>query len=124
MSKIKNNITKYIFVEGNNRDNIFIAGPGRSGTTYLSRFLADNLKYRLIFEPFWNLHIKKDNIDDFFHHRFIEKNDTRYDNEILSVLSARYNIFKRTSYRHNGFGPFKGVIIKDICSNLFLEKIH
>lgn len=119
---IKHEIFSRMFMDsGKEEDFILVFGSGRSGTTWLADAICQIFEYRLIFEPFWHLHIEVDGVKDFFHHRYISITDNRYNNFIRYVLSGKYkNMRTNLNYK---FGPFKGRVIKDICANLFMEKI-
>lgn len=120
--RVRRELFSRIYIDkGKYEDAIFIAGSGRSGTTWLADTLAQIYNYRLIFEPFWHLHLKIDGQDDFFHHRYIQKDDDIYDGVIKDIIKGNYRNY-RTNYNYRP-GPFGGRVIKDICSNLFLNRI-
>ena len=126
LKSIKKRILGKLFLDiGSSKNIIFVAGPGRGGTTWLTSLIAKAFGYRQIFEPFWSLHLSADNIKDFFHHRFIPSDCSKYDDSIKFVLDAKYKTRSTFHVNHNFHpGPFHGRIIKDICSNLFLPRIH
>jgi hypothetical protein len=120
--RINNEIFSRIFFDkGKDKDAIYIAGAGRSGTTWLADMLSQFYNYRLIFEPFWHLHFKVEGINDFFHHRYIEPTDNSYDNYIEKVISGKFRNF--WTNKNTSPGPYDGRVIKEICSNLFIERI-
>lgn len=105
---------------GSENNCIFVAGSGRSGTTWLASILSEIYAYRILFEPFYSLHIQVDGINDFFHHRFIDNGESKYNKDIEFVLKGKYKM----KYRNPLFRTYKGRIVKDICANLFLHIIH
>jgi hypothetical protein len=120
--RIKREIFSRLYLDlGKEKDFILVLGSGRSGTTWLADAISQAFDYRLIFEPFWNLHIDVNGERDFFHHRYISTEDDMSDNHIKYVMSGKYkNMRTNMNYR---YGPFRGRVIKDICSSLFIEKI-
>lgn len=101
---------------------ILLAASGRSGTTWIGDYLSHVFGFRFVFEPFWKLHMRADGQDDFFHHRFIADDDGRYDEYIRTVLRGRYSA--RISNENYKIGWCHGRVIKDICANLFIPRIH
>lgn len=115
-------IFSHLFFENNGIDQcIIVAGSGRSGTTWLANLLSQIFNYRIIFEPFWHLHLKVDSTDDFFHHRYIDEDNDDYNPLIRYVLNGKYK--NKRPFMNYGIGPYDGRIIKEICANLFLDKI-
>jgi hypothetical protein len=106
---------------GKEDDFIFVSGSGRSGTTWFADALSQLFDYRLIFEPFWHLHIEVNGVKDFFHHRYISVKNNNYNNHLRYVISGKYKNVRTNM--HNRYGPYRGRVIKDICANLFIEKI-
>jgi hypothetical protein len=121
-NRMKREIFSRLYLDlGKEKDFILVFGSGRSGTTWLADAISQAFGYRLIFEPFWHLHIDVNGVRDSFHHRYISIEDNRYDNHIKYVMSGKYkNMRTNMNYR---CGPFRGRVIKDICANLFMEKI-
>ncbi|MCK4794003.1 MAG: sulfotransferase [Desulfobacteraceae bacterium] len=120
--RVKREIFSRLYLDsGKEKDFILVFGSGRGGTTWLADAISQAFAYRLIFEPFWHLHIEVDGIRDFFHHRYISIEDNSYNNHIKYVMSGKYkNMRTNMNYR---YGPYRGRVIKDICANLFMEKI-
>lgn len=120
--RLKREIFSRLYLDlGKEEDFILVFGSGRSGTTWLADVISQSFGYRLIFEPFWHLHIEVDGIKDFFHHRYISPRNNKHNVHIKYVMSGKYkNIHTNMNYQ---YGPYKGRVIKDICANLFIEKI-
>lgn len=126
MNKIVKKLRRAIFSRlyldiGSEKDLVLVLGAGRSGTTWLADLIAQTLAFRLIFEPFWHLHLKVDGVEDFFHHRYVQPEETKHDDAIRFVLSGEYR--KSRIIYNSRFGPYHGRVIKDICSSLMVEKI-
>jgi hypothetical protein len=107
---------------GGQEDCIFIAGSGRSGTTWIADTVAQIFDFRLVFEPFWHLHIERNGVPDFYHHRYISSCTDEFNLEISKVLDCK---FKNYNANMNfKYGPFHGRVIKDICANLYIDKLR
>lgn len=121
--QIKREVFSRFYLDGGGIDDaVLIAGSGRSGTTWLASMLSKKYNYRLIFEPFWNLHYEVKGQEDFFHHRYIPPGSgEEYSSYINEVLSGEYRS-EGTNSRNTHFF-YKGRIIKTICANLFLPVI-
>lgn len=126
-SELRRGVLRNVFARayidvGSVDDTIVLAGAGRSGTTWLAYLLAQRYGFRTVFEPFWHLHASVDGIEDFFHHRWIDADDPRYDREIRHVVSGRYR--NGLTNHHYSPGPYRGRVVKEICANLFLQRIR
>ena len=124
INKIKREIFSRVFIDRGGMDKIiYVAGGGRGGTTWLSDVLANLYTFRIIFEPFWRLHLEVDGKADYFHHAYIpQERAKKYRKEIEFVLSGNYrNYDTNANYK---FAAYKGRVVKDICSNAFLPAIH
>ena len=92
LKKSKRALSRYFFStfywdRGSDEDIIFVAGPGRSGTTWICSILAQVFNAREIFEPFFSLHLEADGIKDFFHHRYIPEWENKYNNHMEERIS-------------------------------------
>jgi len=118
--RIKNRIKKYsLDIDGGNKSTVFIAGMGRSGTTWLSELINYRQNYRDIFEPF--LPYKVEISSPFKYLHYLNPN---YEDEILSnsakmILSGKFKS-DWTDVNNQHILTFKR-IIKDIRTNLMLK---
>ncbi|MGH3089722.1 MAG: sulfotransferase [Rubrobacteraceae bacterium] len=108
----------YLDSGGDHRDAIFVAGSGRSGTTWLSNLINHENRYRYIFEPFdpEKVPLCKD---------FRRKQYLRPDDESEEYFEAAKKILvgalrHRWSDRFNRKVFAKRRLIKDIRANLLL----
>lgn len=115
---------KVYFDFGSADDVIIVAGSGRSGTSWLSRFVSRQYKYRPILEPFWNLHFNGEGKVDFYHnYPYIPSSDgEKYSDHIDRILAGNYR-FKGTDTL-KPFLFFWGRVIKAIAANLFLPVLR
>jgi hypothetical protein len=120
---IKRNFQEYfqrILIHiGSYRKTVFLAGTGRSGTTWLQEVINYNNAYRIMFEPFhskrvglikeWNYrqYLRSDNLDD----KFIKP--------ASAILSGkiRHEWIDRSNRKHVA----KKRLIKDIRAQLLLK---
>ena len=104
------------------RKAIFLAGVGRSGTTWISEVINYNNDYRYIFEPF---HPHKVPICRHFRYRqYLEPNNTdpRFIAPTNSILSGRIRTRWSESLNHKTLCDRR--LIKDIRANLLLGWLH
>ncbi|MFZ7127497.1 MAG: sulfotransferase [Desulfobacterales bacterium] len=97
---------------------IWIVGDGRSGTTWVSEMVNYSQKYRELFEPFHPFSIQ--NFEHFQLNQYLRPDELS--NELIPVL---HSIFSGRFYydRPEDRVPLmlhKGLIVKDIFSNLYL----
>lgn len=104
-----------------NINTIFLAGTGRSGTTWLAELINSKGDYRLMFEPF---HSKKvDMLKDWNYRQYI-----RPDDHNLKYLKPSRKILLG-KIRHPWIDSFSNThgnrrrIVKDIRANLFIRWI-
>lgn len=101
---------------------IFLVASGRSGTTWVGDFLSHVFRFRFVFEPFWHLHYAEDGTADFFHHRYIAPEDGRWDAKLRGVVDGSA---RPSTGNYNGkIGFCHGRVVKDICANLFIPRLH
>lgn len=108
----------YLDAGGDRRDTVFVAGSGRSGTTWLSELINHDNQYRYIFEPFHpeNVPVCKD---------FHRKQYLRLDDERRTYLDAAERILSgevrdRWADRFNRKLFARRRLVKDIRANLLL----
>lgn len=104
--------------KGDHRNSVFLAGSGRSGTTWLSELINHRGRYRYVFEPF-----NPKNVSDFRHFRskqYLRPDDRR--EEFLGparrVLTGE--IRDPWTDRFNRTFVARRRLIKDIRANLLL----
>ena len=116
-------LSNRLFVDlGDRHETVFLAGTGRSGTTWLQNILNYDNTFRVMFEPFhsrrvnlvsdWNYrqYLREDNGDK----QFLEPAQMILEGRIRNEWIDRFNR-KRIARRR---------LIKDIRSNLFLHWIR
>ncbi|HRV94917.1 MAG TPA: sulfotransferase domain-containing protein [Anaerolineae bacterium] len=112
----------YVDTNTNYRNSIFLAGTGRSGTTWVSDIINFKREYRYIFEPFYNAEVD-------LCRRFEEIQYLRPDNQDEYYLAAAKDILSGkirnqwTDQYHRSFISEKR-LIKDIRTNLMLKWIN
>ncbi len=118
--RIKNRIKKYsIDIDYSNKSTIFLAGMGRSGTTWLSELINHKQNYRDIFEPFLPYKVE---ISSAF--KYLQYLNPNYEDKILTnsaknILSGNFKS-DWTDVNNNHIITFKRMI-KDIRANLMLK---
>lgn len=112
----------YLDRGGGHTDTVFLAGSGRSGTTWLSDLINHRGEYRLIFEPFYPQRVGL--CGSFNLRQYLRANDDRV--EFLApareILSGR--IRSLWTDRSRGLRVFHRRLVKDIRANLFLYWMH
>jgi len=124
VKRIKNIILSELTHDLNSdyRNTIFLAGTGRSGTTWISKVINHRNEYRYMFEPF---HPYKVNICNHFRYRQYlrpENKEPRYLRTAEKILSGQINNYWIDSHNNKLFA--KKRLIKDIRANLMLKWIH
>ena len=126
LHKFRNYIEKlrsYFNIDSNNhRRTVFLAGTGRSGTTWIEEIINSRNEFRIMFEPF---HSKKvDLFSNWNYRQYIRCNDRRD-----KFLKPATTIF-RGEIEHKWIDMFKQEdssrkkrLIKDIRAQLFLKWI-
>ena len=119
--KIKIHSKFYINLDNNYENTIFLAGTGRSGTTWVSNIINYNNSYRYIFEPFHSYFV--DICKDFKYRQYLrpENNDEKYIEPARKILSGK--IKNKWVDRFNKKFLCKKRLIKDIRANLMLKWI-
>lgn len=103
-------------------DSIFLAGSGRSGTTWLSEIINYRNEYRYIFEPFYPG--KVDICKNFQRKQYLRPDDKRaeYLGPAQAILSGELR--NTWSDRFNRKHVARRRLIKDIRANLLLGWMH
>ena len=107
---------------GDHHSTLFVAGVGRSGTTWLSDILNFNNQYRLMFEPF---HAEKVSVCRRFRIRQYLRpanTDPYFLNAANTILDGRVRNAWIDSQNRKHFSRRR--IIKDIRANLLLGWLH
>lgn len=126
--RMEHNVTKrltslfYLDRGGDHTDTVFVAGSGRSGTTWLSDLINHRGEYRLIFEPFYRRRVGA--CANFNRRQYLRADDNReeYLASARDILSGRI----RSLWTDRSPGPrvFRRRLIKDIRANLLLHWMH
>jgi hypothetical protein len=124
LGKIRRKILSRVYIEFNsdNSNSIFLAGVGRSGTTWVSDIINYKNEYRYIFEPFHPHRV--DICREFRYRQYLRPENQGKDfiEPVKSILSGRI----RNSWTDKFNKKFicKKRLIKDIRANLLLGWIH
>lgn len=108
----------YVDLGGGPEDSIFLAGSGRSGTTWLSEIINHQNEYRYIFEPFNPSRVSI--CKDFHRKQYLRPDDEReeYLEPARTILSG--GLRSTWSDRFNRKHVARRRLIKDIRTNLLL----
>lgn len=112
----------YVDLNSSYKNSVFLAGTGRSGTTWVSSIINYNNEYRYIFEPFYS--DKVDAVKNFKYRQYIRP-DTQAKEFIepaRDILSGRVRS-KWTDEYNKKFLSSKR-LVKDIRANLLLSWLH
>ena len=104
------------------KNSIFLAGVGRSGTTWVADIINCNNDHRYIHEPFHPYRVKEARNFQYIHYLRPENRETRYLEPAKAVLSGR--IRNRWTDSDNKKIFARKRLIKDIRANLLLKWIH
>lgn len=108
----------YLDLGGDHHDAVFVAGSGRSGTTWISELANRRLGYRYVFEPFHPGEVPL--ARPFGYRRYIKPGESQPELQeaARSIVSGRVR-GPWTDRFHRRFVS-RGRLIKDIRANLFL----
>ena len=103
------------------RKSIFVAGSGRSGTTWLQEIINYHNEYRVMFEPFYPQ--KVNIVSDWHPFQYLRTEDTeqRFLRPAEAILCGNVKNFWVDKYNKRLFSQRR--VIKDIRANLFLHWI-
>jgi hypothetical protein len=106
---------------GDWRQTVFLAGVGRSGTTWIQDLINRDRTWRIMFEPFYEL--KTPLLADWRPHQYLrpDNNEPRYVKPAEAILSGR--IRSLWVDRFNTRRIVRRRLIKDIRAGLFLNWI-
>jgi hypothetical protein len=109
----------YIDRNKNNTGSVFIAGTGRSGTTWLADIISSQIPCRVMFEPFQSMLVKDYSM--FHYHQYMRPMENNQELHAYCHRILSGNIRHRWIDRHinHVFPSYR--IIKDIRANLFLK---
>lgn len=101
---------------------VFLAGTGRSGTTWLEDLINCNLDFRIMFEPFNSYQVPE--LKNWHHRQYIPSNSTgnRFIETCQKILSGR--IKNHWIDKFNNKKWIKKRLIKDIRCHLMLHWLH
>lgn len=123
-SEFKNKLFTEFYIDLNSdyKDAIFLAGTGRSGTTWISSIINYNNEYRYIFEPFYSDRVST--VKNFRYRQYL-----RPDNQAKEFILPTKQILSgkvRSNWtdRYNKRFISNKRLIKDIRANLLLSWIH
>jgi hypothetical protein len=124
MKLLRKIIYRTLLIELNHdyRKAIFLAGVGRSGTTWISDIINHNGEYRYMHEPFHPYRVRQ--VRDFQYIQYLrpDNGDPRYLEPAKAVLSGR--IRNRWTDSDNKKIFARKRLIKDIRANLLLKWLH
>lgn len=124
MARVIRKVRRPFFIDHNNnlRGSVFLAGVGRSGTTWVSEIINYNDEYRYIFEPFHPHRVRA--VQDFAYHQYLRPSnrDPRFLQPAGAILSGRIRNKWTDTYNRKIFS--KKRLIKDIRANLMLKWLH
>lgn len=124
MTRVGRKIRRPFFIDYNNdlRGSVFLAGIGRSGTTWVSEIINYDGDYRYIFEPFHPHRVGA--VQDFAYHQYLRPSnrDPRFLRPARVILSGRIRNRWTDAYNRKIFS--KKRLIKDIRANLMLKWLH
>jgi hypothetical protein len=107
---------------GDERNTLFLAGEGRSGTTWISNMINAKQKYRDIFEPFNRLY----NLNQllFLAHHYFEP-DQRYPEHYKVAERILRGKVKSVVIDFNNRGLlYKKRLVKEITASMYLKWLH
>jgi hypothetical protein len=108
----------YIDLGGGPEDTVFVAGPGRSGTTWIEEVINRNHDHRVMFEPFWGRHVPE--LRSFADHQYLRpgNSDNRFVEPVARILSGR--VRNRWIDHHNTVRLPRKRLVKEIRANNWL----
>jgi len=124
LKKIRTRVVSRISINLNTdfKNSIFLAGVGRSGTTWISKVINHRNEYRYMFEPFYP---NKVSICKHFRYRQYlrpENKEPKYLRTAEKILTGQVKDYWIDSHNKRLFA--KKRLIKDIRANLLLKWIH
>ena len=117
-------MSRRVFIDLN-RDcqrSVFLAGDGRSGTTWLSEIINCDNRYRFLFEPFHPSFVADIKHFRFFQYLRPQDNDERFLGPARSIVTGAHRSARVDSL--NKCRLARRRLIKDIFANLFLKWLH
>lgn len=124
LAKVRKSISSRVFIDYNRnyRNTTFLAGTGRSGTTWVTNIINYRNNYRYIFEPFNPYRVKI--CQNFKYRQYLRPNNRGRDflNPAFAILTGRVKGVWMDS--HNTCFISNKRLIKDIRANHILKWIH
>lgn len=112
----------YVDIGGDQRDTLYVAGSGKSGTTWLAELLNDRNDHRYMFEPLTPPHVQA--FSHFRRGQYLRpgNRDPSYRQPLEAVISGR---IRNRWVDHLNCTPLASKrLIKDIHGNLLLKWLH
>ena len=122
-SAIRNIQVRYfIDHDPDHRKAVFVAGMGRSGTTWLAELINYRNEYRFVFEPFDPLRVAL--ASGFLDHQYLRESDDRH--AYLAPARAIVGGYVRDPFadKHNRKLFCSRRIVKEVHANLFLRWLY
>ncbi len=107
---------------GDHRRSVFLAGSGRSGTTWLSSVINHRNAYRFVFEPFYPARVPM--VGHFRRKQYLRPGDTREEYLVPATAVLTGGLRSLWSDRFNRRLVARRRLIKDIRANLLLGWMH
>ena len=113
-----------VFIDLNRdvRRSVFLAGDGRSGTTWLSEIINCDHHYRYMFEPFHPTFVPLVKHFRFFQYLRPDNRDEAFLGPARRIVSGAYRASRVDSLNNRRIATRR--LIKDIFSNLFLKWLN
>ena len=112
----------YLDINKNLSHSIFLAGDGRSGTTWISNIINYENDFRYMFEPFHPHYIQQARGYKLFQYLRPGNNEPYFIDTARKVFSGTFRSLRVDRFNRKTF--VKKRLIKDIFSNLFLKWIN
>ena len=107
---------------GDHRSSVFLAGSGRSGTTWVSAVINHRNDYRFVFEPFRPGRVRM--MEAFRRRQYLRPGDRREEYLVPARTALTGGIRSLWTDRFNDKLVARRRLIKDIRANLLLGWIH
>jgi Sulfotransferase family len=108
--------------KGDHKDSVFLAGSGRSGTTWLSEVIEHKGRYRYVFEPFDPARVRE--FGHFRSKQYLRPDDGREEFLEPARLALTGALRSPRTDRFNRAFVARRRLIKDIRANLLLGWMH
>ncbi len=118
---LRNKQIEFIFDMGNHHHTVFLAGTGRSGTTWVEDIINYNNSYRIMFEPFHSKELAS--LKEWNYRQYLrpDNQDTKFVGPATKILNGKIRHPWIDQFNRKTFT--KKRLIKDIRANLILKWI-